>query len=161
MKTSNKCKSHIKSFESLQLKPYFCPAGVPTIGYGTTHYPNGLRVKLYDPAITHEQAEAFFNADIERFEHDVMSLVTVPMTQGEFDALVSFAYNAGSDIDDDKIAEGLGDSTLLRLFNAGDKQGAADEFLKWNKGRVKGKRVELAGLTRRRNAERSMFLGVA
>jgi lysozyme len=161
MKTSNKCKSHIKSFESLQLKPYYCPSRVASIGYGTTRYPNGHAVKISDPAITHEQAEAFFNADIERFEHDVMSLVTVPMTQGEFDALVSFAYNAGSDIDDDKIAEGLGDSTLLRLFNAGDKKGAAAEFLKWNKGHVNGKRVELAGLTRRRNAERSMFLGVA
>lgn len=161
MKTSIKCKALIKSFESLQLKPYPCPAGIPSIGYGTTHYPNGRAVKLSDPSITHAQADEYFEHDIANFERDVLSMVTVPMTQGEFDALVSFAYNTGSDIDDDKIAEGLGDSTLLRLFNAGNKQGAANEFPKWNKGRVNGKRVELAGLTRRRWSERAMFLGVA
>lgn len=161
MKTSLKCKGLIKSFEALKLKPYLCPANIPTIGYGTTHYPNGHAVKLTDPSITPAQAEAFFEADIARFERDVLSLVTREPTQGQFDAMVSFAYNAGADIDEDKIAEGLGDSTLLRLFNAGDFQRAADEFPKWNKGRVNGKRVELPGLTRRRWSERAMFLGVA
>lgn len=156
MKTSDAGKALIKSFESCSLTPYRCPAGIPTIGWGTTRYPDGRTVSMRDARITQAQADAYFDHDLGAFEHDVQQLVRVTPTQGQFDALVSFAYNVGSDIDADIIPEGLGDSSLMRKFNAGDIKGAADEFEKWNKA---GGKV-LAGLTRRRKAERAMFLGV-
>lgn len=155
MRTSEIGKNFIKGFESLSLKPYRCPAGIPTIGWGTTRYPDGRPVKLTDPSITRAQADAFFEHDLSVFERDVLEMVKVTPTQCQFDALVSFTYNVGPDIDADTIAEGLGDSTLLRKFNAGDIKGAADEFLKWDKSRGK----VLAGLDRRRQGERKMFLG--
>jgi lysozyme len=123
-----------------------------TIGWGHTgpEVVPGLRWDQHKADRTKE-------SDLLHFERGVLGLIapTVTYTQGEFDALVSFAYNCGLDIDEDTIPEGLGDSTLLKKFNAGDKLGAADEFPKWNKaqGRV------LAGLVRRRAAERALFLG--
>jgi lysozyme len=144
----------IKEFEGLRLKAYLCPAGVWTIGYGHTKgvYPGMV--------ITQELADKFLVDDVWNFEREVESLVHVPVTQGQFDALVSFAFNVGSDIDEDNVAEGLGDSTLLRLLNGGDFVGASGEFRKWNKvrGRDGKLRVE-RGLDLRRSAERSLFLG--
>lgn len=139
----------IKKFEGLRLKAYLCPSGVWTIGYGHTKgvYPGMV--------ITEELADKFLIDDVWYFERGVESLVKVPLTQGQFDALVSFSFNVGLDIDDDNIAEGLGDSTLLRKLNSGDYAGAADEFPKWNKSR--GRVVR--GLTLRRSAERALFLG--
>ena len=148
MKISNKGIALIKEYEGCKLKAYKCSAGVWTIGYGHTR-----GVKAGD-VITQAQADAFFLEDIKAFERDVNSLLKVPVTQGMFDALVSFAFNVGSDIDADTVAEGLGDSTLLKKVNAGDKAGAANEFAKWNK--AAGKVV--AGLVRRREAERKLFL---
>lgn len=138
----------IKQFEGLRLKAYLCPAGVWTVGYGHTKgvYPGMV--------ITEELADKFLIDDVWNFEREVESLVHVPVTQGQFDALVSFAFNVGSDIDEDNIAEGLGDSTLLRLLNRGDYAGASDEFRKWNKSKGRVER----GLTRRRAAERELFL---
>lgn len=155
MRTSAEGVAFIKSFESFSGTPYLCPAGVPTIGYGITRYPNGRRVSLSDPAIDEGAAGALLRTILADVERAVSDLVDVPLSQGEFDALVSFAMNVGTDIDEDAIAEGLGDSTLLRKLNAGDYEGAASEFAKWNKskGRV------LAGLTRRRAAEARMFRG--
>lgn len=139
---------HIKLFEGLRLKAYRCSAGIWTIGYGHTKgvYP-GM-------TITQELADKFLVDDVWNFEREVDSLLKVPVTQGQFDALVSFAFNVGSDIDEDTIPEGLGDSTLLRLLNAGDVAGAAAEFPKWN--RSKGRVID--GLTRRRLAEQALFL---
>jgi lysozyme len=88
------------------------------------------------------------------FEQAVNSLVKVKLTQNQFDALISFVYNVGADIDADNIAEGLGDSTLLKKLNAGDYKGAADQFLKWDKANGK----VMKGLTIRRQAERALFL---
>lgn len=139
-------------FETCKLKAYPDPGsknGEPwTIGWGHT----GPEVK---PGLvwTQAQADAAFIEDLRRFERDVLSLVKVPLTQGQFDALVSFAYNVGSDIDADTLAEGLGDSTLLRKLNAGDYEGAAREFRKWNKNDGKVMR----GLSRRRAAEECLF----
>lgn len=152
MKLSNNGKKLIKSFEKLELIAYPDPGtgGAPwTIGWGHTG-PEVVPGLVWTPA----QADAAFDRDVAQFERDVTSLVKVPVNQNQFDALVSFAFNTGSDIDADTIAEGLGDSTLLKKLNAGDYDGAANEFLKWNKS---GGRV-MNGLTRRRNAERTLFL---
>lgn len=150
MKTSVTGKSLIKHFESFRSKPYICSGGKWTIGWGHT---KGV-TKRTKP-ITMLQGDILLSADLKEFEDAVNSLVKVPLLQREFDALVSFAFNVGPDIDADTIAEGLGDSTLLKKLNAGDKKGAAAQFLRWNKA---GGRV-LAGLTRRRRAESNMFLG--
>lgn len=141
----------IKDFEGLKLQSYKCPAGIWTIGYGHT--------KDVRPGDKIDELEAakFLQDDVWYFERGVENLVKVPITQGQFDALVSFSFNLGLDLDDDNLAEGLGDSTLLRLLNRGDYTGAADQFLVWNKA---GGRV-VSGLTRRREAERALFLGVA
>lgn len=145
----------IEYFEDCELTAYPDPAtgGEPwTIGWG--HTGSDVRPGMQ---ISQERAdEILLEEDLPSFEVDVENLVHVPMKQCEFDALVSFAFNVGSDIDGDDIAEGLGDSTLLRLFNAGDTSGAADQFLRWNRGNGK----VMLGLRRRRTAERSVFLGV-
>lgn len=151
---SNEGIQLIQHFESCRLKTYLCSAGKLTIGWGHT----GADVKA-GMVITQARADELFRIDVGRFVKDVNFLVKKPITQKQFDALVSFAFNIGSDIDDDKIAEGLGDSTLLRHVNNGDFAKAADEFLKWDKARVKGKLTRLAGLTKRRVAERALFTG--
>lgn len=129
----------IKQFEGLYLKAYRCPAGVPTIGYGHTA---GVAM---GQTITQQQADDYLRRDVRQFERAVARLVTVPLTQGQFDALVSFAFNLGEGA--------LAQSTLLRLLNAGDYAGAAAQFDRWNKA---GGRV-LPGLVRRRAAERALF----
>lgn len=129
----------IKQFEGLYLKAYRCPAGVPTIGYGHTA---GVAM---GQTITQQQADDYLRRDVRQFERAVSRLVTVPLTQGQFDALVSFAFNLG----DGALAQ----STMLRLLNAGDYTGAAAQFDRWNKA---GGRV-LPGLVRRRAAERALF----
>ena len=134
------------------LLPYRCPAGKWTNGFGHT----GADV-VPGKAITIEKAEANLHLDVQQFERDVNELVKVPLTQGQFDALVLFAFNVGSDIDDDDIAEGLGDSTLLKLVNRNDFAKAALEFAKWVNATVNGKRIKLAGLIKRREAERIIF----
>lgn len=146
MKTSKAGLNLIKQFESFRAAPYLCSAGVPTIGYGTTVYPNGIKVKLSDQKITQQLSETFLQHHVNAIEKDVLSLVKVPLTQNQFDALVSFAYNVG--------LGAFQDSTLLKLLNAGDIDGASKQFERWNKagGKVSN------GLTRRRNAEKVLFL---
>lgn len=136
----------IKSFEGLRLKPYLCAAGVPTIGYGTTVYPDGKKVSLQDSEISEAEAEALLEHDLITFCQAVEDMVTVPLTDNQFGALVSFSYNVGS--------SALKNSTLLRKLNSGDYVSAAENFLKWvNAG---GRR--LSGLVKRREAEQSLFL---
>lgn len=151
MKTSKTGIALIKHFESFRPSPYLCDGGKWTIGWGHTK-----GVTKDTKAITLAEGEVLLAEDLIEFEDAVTDLVVVPLDQHQFDALVSFAFNVGPDIDADTIAEGLGDSTLLKLVNAGDTKGAADQFLRWNKakGRV------LGGLVRRRKAERDMFLGL-
>lgn len=131
----------IKSFEGLRLSAYKCPADVWTIGYGTTA---GVKE---GQIITKKRAEELLRDDVARFEQQVNRMVNVPLTQGQFDALVSFTYNLG--------AANLSNSTLLRLLNAGLYDDAALQFSRWNKA---GGQV-LPGLTRRRAAERALFEG--
>lgn len=147
MKTSEKGKAIIKQFEGFCAKPYLCPANVPTIGYGATYYLDGRKVKLNDPAISEVDADKLLDKMLEKYEQAVERYAQVELTQNQFDALVSFCYNVG--------AENLRTSTLLKKLNAKDYAGASEQFARWNRG---GGKV-LAGLTRRRDAERKLFLG--
>lgn len=152
MTPSKACADFIKSFEACRLTAYMpTPNDVPTIGWGST----GRDIKL-GTRWTQAQADDRFARDLAMFAAGVEHLLGgAPTTQGQFDALVSFAYNVGLDDDADTLAEGLGDSTLLRKHKAGDYAGAAAEFAKWNK--QKGK--VLNGLTRRRAGEAAMYRG--
>lgn len=142
MKISQKGLDLIKSFEGLELKAYKDSVGVLTIGWGSTgsHVKQGM-------VITKEQAEALLKEDVSRFEKGVNDFVKVPLTQNQFDSLVSFSFNLG--------LGNLKSSTLLKKLNASDYSGAANEFLRWNKAAGK----VLNGLTRRRQAEKDMFEG--
>ncbi|HGY9618318.1 TPA: lysozyme [Pseudomonas putida] len=143
MRTSQRGLSLIKSFEGLRLQAYQDSVGVWTIGYGATR---GVKAGM---KISKEQAERMLLNDVQRFEPEVQRLITVPLSQNQWDALMSFTYNLG--------AANLESSTLCRLLNAGNYASAAEQFPRWNKA---GGQV-LAGLVRRRAAERDLFLGAA
>ena len=145
MKTSKAGITMIKHYEGTKLKAYKCPAGKWTIGTGSTYWPDGTPVKEGD-TVTEQGAEDLLMATLAPFERDVERLVEVPMTQGQFDALVSFAFNVGTN--------NLKGSTLLKVFNNGGEKYAAQEFSKWvfAAGKV------LPGLVKRRESERSLFL---
>ena len=130
----------IKTFEGLRTRAYLCPAGVWTIGYGSTgrHVAEGL-------VVTAEQAEEMLRGDLLRFEEAVRHHA-LPASQGQYDALVSLVFNIG--------ITAFARSTLLRRHRAGDHQGAAVEFGRWDK--VRGR--ALPGLARRRAAERRLYL---
>lgn len=143
MKTSERGLALIRQFEGLRLSAYQDSVGVWTIGYGTTR---GVKP---GQVITKSEADALLRADVQRFEVEVSRLVNVPVSQNQWDALISFTYNLG--------AANLESSTLLRLLNAGDYAGAAEQFPRWNKAGGKA----LKGLVSRRAAERALFLGAA
>ncbi len=145
----------IKKFEGCKLKPYLCPSKIPTIGWGSTRYQNGVRVSMKDPEIAQSKADEMLMYDLHAFETDVTTLTkSVKLTQNQFDALVDFAYNCGSDIDIDTTPEGLGDSTLLKkvLANPNDPN-ISKEFAKWNKS----KGAVSNGLVKRREAEYNLY----
>ena len=171
MKTSALGQQFIKSFEQLVLTAYPDPAsplgqacvgmrlkltdyhrvlnwgalsGRPwTIGYGHTKNVN------HGMACDEAQADAWFAEELHQFERDVERLVKKPLTQQQFDALISFVYNLGSG--------NLSVSSLLRKLNAGDYAGARDQFAVWNKAMVNGVLKPMAGLTSRREAEAKIF----
>ena len=147
MNVSEKCLALIREFEGFRSKPYLCPAGVPTIGYGSTRYEDGTPVTLNDDPIDQARANAIMRTTLAReYEPAVQRYVKVPLTQGQYDALVDFAYNAG--------AKNLLQSTLLKKLNAKNYAGASKEFEKW----VYGGGKVLPGLVRRRKAEQALFL---
>jgi lysozyme len=157
MKLNEKGYNLIKQFEGFSDRPYLCSAGKPTIGFGNTFYPNGVKVKLTDKQITREYADEMLRFVADGFAKDVASLVKSIITQNQFNALVSFAYNVGSDIDADTIPEGLGDSTLLKKVNANPNDPTIkNEFLKWDKS----KGVVSKGLLKRRTAEANLYFTV-
>lgn len=132
---------HIVSHEGCRLKAYQCPAGIWTIGYGHT---KGVRPGMI---ITKEEAKKLFQEDLAKFEAVVKAFVRVPLNQGQFDALVSFTFNAGD--------EAFRTSTLLKLLNQGKYRAASMEFHRW----VYAAGKKLDGLVRRRNDEYGMFAG--
>ena len=136
----------IKSFEGFSSKPYLCPANVPTIGYGSTRYLHGEKVKMTDSAITELQAEQLLADTMSHYELAVDAMAVDSISANQFSALVSFCYNCGE--------SNLKSSTLLKKVNANPNDPTiADEFKKWNRG---GNKV-LAGLTRRRLAESELY----
>ncbi|WP_157796254.1 LysM peptidoglycan-binding domain-containing protein [Bacillus xiapuensis] len=148
MKTSQRGVNLIKEFEGLRLTAYYDSVGVLTIGYGhTNNTASADKYPVYPgQTITASKAEEILKADLITYENAVNSYVTYPINQNQFDALVSFSFNLGTGA--------LRTSTLLAKLNAGDVQGAADEFDRW----VYAGGQILAGLVRRRAAEKALFL---
>ena len=157
MNVSDKALKTIKYHEGVRYKPYLCPAGLWTVGVGHVLYPKqgllpvaqrgsiGLRIEDFR-VFTKDEVDAILKADLQRFERGVESLVRVSLTQGEFDGTVSFAFNCGLGT--------LQRSTLRQKILRGDKEGAADEFLKYCMAGGK----PLKGLQNRRKDERAVFL---
>ena len=158
MSISEACIQLIKSFEGCHNSPYKCPATLWTIGYGRVLYPDQARLKTGERAayplrtehnrtFSGDEIDALLEADLLRFEAGVLRLCPATADrQCHLDAVVSFAFNVG--------LCNLQSSTLRMKYNREDYEGAADEFLKWNKA---GGKV-LRGLERRREAERALFL---
>ena len=146
MKLDSKGYSLIKEFEGFSDRPYKCSANIPTIGYGNTFYPDGKRVSMLDKQITKEYADEIFKYVVDNFAFKVSKLIKSKVTQNQFNALVSFAYNVG--------IGNLEKSTLLKLVNINPNDAMiAKQFLRWNK--AKGK--ELKGLTNRRIKESALY----
>jgi lysozyme len=150
----------IEKWEGFRAAPYLCPAGIPTIGYGTTVYPNGVRVTLADGLVTIALAQAYLSAAVGRVAHDLFPLLKREPTVPQLAALLSLAYNIGVGVHDG-IRGDLADSTLLARFNAGNIPDAADCFLDWDKAHIHGHLVVLPGLHLRRAEERALFLRAA
>lgn len=144
MKTSQKGVDLIKQFEGLELEAYQDIAGVWTIGYGHTETAkSGMR-------INEREAEALLQRDLRPREQALSRIVNVTINQNEFDALISFVYNVG--------VEAFRRSTARKRLNSGNRIGAADALTWWNKATISGVLREVRGLTRRRAAERALFL---
>jgi lysozyme len=142
----NKGYLFITKHEGLSLKPYLCPAKIPTIGYGNTYYLDGKRVTLLDKEITKQQAFEMFKEIANRFGKRVDELVTSNINQNQFNSLVSFAYNVGTG--------NFSSSTLLKKVNKNPNDLTLKaEFLRWNKA---GGKI-LNGLTNRRNEEADLY----
>lgn len=147
MKTSQGMKELIARFEGLRLKAYKCPAGIWTIAFGATTF-NGKRV-TEGLVITKEQAYEQLERDLAVFENGVERLVSKPINQDQFDALVSFSFNLG--------LGSLSRSSVLRKVNADPSDPTIrDSFAMWNKA---GGKV-LAGLVKRRKAEADWYFGI-
>ena len=147
MRMSAAGRAIVKEFEGLRLKAYKCPAAVWTIGYGHTSAAGNPMVTP-ELVITKDEAEEVLARDMEQYEEGVRKYVKVDLTQGQFDALVDFAYNAG--------VGALQKSTLLKKVNAQKFDEVPAEFMKWTRGGGK----ELPGLVRRRRAEVKLWRGL-
>ena len=157
MKVSAKALEVIRHHEGVRTKPYQCPALLWTIGVGHVIDPNHARVPLaerkalpipdgWNRTITMGEVDDILKRDLANFERGVERYCPVPLTQGQFDALVSFSFNVGLGT--------LQRSTLRQKVLRGEMEGAAEELLKYTIG---GGKV-LKGLVNRRNDERAMFL---
>lgn len=146
MRVSENGLALIKQLEGLRLEAYQDSVGVWTIGYGSTYWPDGRRVREGDRLASETEASQLLRDTVKTYEDGVNRLVKVHITQNQFDALVSFAFNLG--------VAALSKSTLLRKLNKIDIIPVANEFSRWTKAGGK----ELDGLRRRRSLERELFL---
>lgn len=138
----------IQEFEGFKANAYLDPVGIWTVGWGSTKI-DGRPVRRGD-TVTPEKANSMMQGDLRSFERAVENALKKTPTENEFSAMVSLAYNIGGGA--------FAASSVVRKFNAGDIESAANAFLLWRKGRVNGKLVVLKGLERRRKAERKLFL---
>ena len=146
MKASQKCVDLIKQFEGYKDKAYLCPAGVATIGYGSTMWNDGRRVQMGDK-ITKEGAELLLHWELN---NKAIALYGLNVNQNQADAILSFVFNLG--------IGAFQKSTLIKKIRLNPNDPTIrDEFMKWNKARVGGKLIELKGLTRRRTAESNLY----
>lgn len=145
MKLSRTGLDLLKKCEGFRAQTYLDTGGKPTIGYGHLLRPG----ESFPDGITEQQAEVLLEADVEFAEGVVERLVHVPLTQGQFDALVDFTFNLGG--------AALASSTLLVDLNAGNYATARLQLLRWDHGMVAGKETELAGLKARREAEYALW----
>jgi lysozyme len=156
MKVSQKCIEQIKKDEGVRNRPYQCPALLWTVGVGHVIDPNHAKVPLadrkqlpipagWDRVLSSEEIDEILRKDLNRFEQGVLRLIKVPLTQGQFDALVSFSFNVG--------LGNLQNSTLRMKVNRSEFEAAAEQFLVWTKA---GGKV-LPGLVKRRTHEKEMF----
>jgi len=146
MIASQNCINLIKMFEGYKPKAYLCPASVVTIGFGSTMYTDGRKIKLGD-TINEQQANELLMWELR---NKAFALHGLNLNQNQFDSCLSFIYNLG--------IGAFAKSTLKKkiLLNPNDAT-IKDEFLKWNKARVNGELMELKGLTRRRIAEADLY----
>ena len=156
MKVSQKCIDQIKKDEGVRNKPYQCPALLWTVGVGHVIDPNHAKVPMadrkqlpiptgWDRVLSADEIDDILRTDLARFEAGVLRLIKVPLTQGQFDALVSFSFNVG--------LGNLQNSTLRMKVNRSEFEAAAEQFLVWTKA---GGKV-LPGLVKRRTHEKEMF----
>lgn len=157
MKVSPECLKMIKHHEGVRTRPYRCPALLWTVGVGHVIDPAHARVPIaerkalpipngWDRTLPMDEVDSILKADLARFEAGVARLCPVELTQGQFDALVSFSFNVG--------LGNLQRSSIRMKVNRGDFEGAAESFLDWTKA---GGKV-LKGLVTRRNDEKALFL---
>lgn len=138
----------IKKWEGLRLSAYLCAAGVPTIGYGSTRYPNGKKIMLGEKLASEKEATQLLLATLSPYE-DAVNKHLPNLNQCQFDALVAFSYNVGTGA--------LVKSTLMRKAKANSADPSiVDEFLKWNKAGGKA----LTGLTNRRREEANLYFSL-
>ena len=149
MKISSRGLELIKDFEGFSSTSYLDVVNIPTIGWGNTFYEDGRKVKLGDQISKTDALkllEVIANRD---FADKIFPSIKVKVSQSQFDAMVSLAYNIGTGA--------FLKSTLLKKVNAGDFAGAGEEFLRWNKAGGK----EVLGLTKRREREKQLFLSLS
>ncbi|MEO1671490.1 MAG: lysozyme [Cyanobacteria bacterium J06631_2] len=138
----------IKEFEGFKDYAYIDTDGTPVIGYGLSKI-HGNPVQIGD-RISPSQADAALNAHLREIQQELAQVVKVELSEPQLSALASISFNVG--------VGAIKSSTLLRKINAQDYAGAANEFLRWDKANMRGRLVQLPGLSRRRAAERSLFL---
>ena len=146
MKPSRNCILLIKKFEGYSANSYLCPAHVPTIGFGSTMWPNGQKVKLGE-TITLDEAEKLLMWELTNKSN---ALPNLSVNQNQYDSIISFCYNLG-------VGAFL-KSTLFKKLNVNPSdETIRDEFMKWTKARVKGELKTLPGLVRRRKEEADLY----
>lgn len=147
MRIDSKGINLIKTFEGIRLGAYLCPAGVATIGYGSTYYPDKTKVKMGDKLKDAAEADALLAVTVQPFENNVTALINgTQITTNQFNALVSFAFNLGT--------AALAKSTLLKKVKANPNDPSVTiEFMKW----VNAGGVKMEGLVRRRKAEAELY----
>lgn len=152
MKISEKCIDLIAYFEGVRYKPYKCVAGLWTVGIGHLIGDGKSLPDSWNRTFTKDEVYGLFLKDVASFERGVERYCPVRLTQGQFDALVSFAFNHGLGT--------LQRSTMRQKVNRGDLEGAVNSLLQYNKAKdpKTGVRKVFSGLDKRRKAEAALFL---